>query len=684
MSYAPIARFVDSDHRGLCLEFCRVRLLGHNSDVFPKLAFRVVEMWHRHLDLNSAFSKQESLDQDTLTTTEVETLDGLVGQGCQSAESACRQRRPEWYSQPLVKTRTEVQLLRCQLRALLMGTTRVGSLTARAQSIGLTCPIPDNVDDARKALHAATTRLNRLRQNSGSHRRTELSDKASQDRQQGKAAKARILQKINKSETSRQTYRVLQAMKNRGGMVQRLDKLEIPASWPPAHVPAEQLTHLEDPKLTECTDWRTITDPLEIEYYLMLRNRLHFGQAQGTPFKVPPLSSDINWAATTSAAEDALAGCYTTTVSTAHCDHLLQACKAVTPLDSIPAELTLSEFQGKIVKWRETTTTSPSGRHLGCYKALFATSIYEESVDQDANQAFRAKQNAIAALLVSIINYAIRHQYVLHQWKSIVNTMIFKETAVYKIHRLRVIHIYEADFNLLLAVKWRRLLHHADREGLIHAGQYGGRPGCEAQSLTFLEELKYDITYLSRRTIFNFDNDAMSCYDRIIIALASIINRKYGQHRNIVAVHAKTLEDARYKLRTAKGISDLEYSHSSAFPLHGSGQGAGNSPCIWLFISSTLFDLHEQQAYGASFSSPDGTQQVRLTMVGFVDDSTGTCNDYQPMGECSLETLAERMQHDAQLWNDLLFCSGGRLELGKCSFHILHFQFKAHANHSVL
>ena len=153
-------------------------------------------------------------------------------------------------------------------------------------------------------------------------------------------------------------------------------------------------------------------------------------------------------------------------------------------------------------------------------------------------------------------------------------------------------------------MRWRRLLHYADREGLVHARQYGG-PGHEAQLLTFLEELKYDITYMNWRTIFNFDNDAMSCCDRIIIALPSLINRKYGQHRNIVAVHAKTLEDARYKLPTAKGISDLEYSHCSAFPLHGSRQGAGNLPCIWLFVSSTLFDLHEQHVQDASFSSPE-------------------------------------------------------------------------------
>jgi hypothetical protein len=74
--------------------------------------------------------------------------------------------------------------------------------------------------------------------------------------------------------------------------------------------------------------------------------------------------------------------------------------------------------------------------------------------------------------------------------------MSFKEPGNYKIHRLRVIHIYEADFNAMLAIKWRKLLHHADHYNLLHSGQYGGRPGCKAQSLTLLEELKYDLAGL--------------------------------------------------------------------------------------------------------------------------------------------------------------------------------------------
>jgi hypothetical protein len=63
-------------------------------------------------------------------------------------------------------------------------------------------------------------------------------------------------------------------------------------------------------------------------------------------------------------------------------------------------------------------------------------------------------------------------------------------------------------------------------------------------------------------------------------------------------------------------------------------------------------------------------------MVGFVDDSTGSCNDFQPSTQAPLPTLLQLMEKDAQTWNNLLHSSGGKLELPKCSFHVLHFEFK--------
>jgi hypothetical protein len=108
--------------------------------------------------------------------------------------------------------------------------------------------------------------------------------------------------------------------------------------------------------------------------------------------------------------------------------------------------------------------------------------------------------------------------------------MILKEPNNHKIHRLRVLHLFEADYNLVLGVKWRQLMQHAEQNHLLNEGQYGSRSGREASALNFLEALKNDIAHCSRKPLLNLDNDAASCYDRIIVALASLINCKYGQH----------------------------------------------------------------------------------------------------------------------------------------------------------
>jgi hypothetical protein len=249
--------------------------------------------------------------------------------------------------------------------------------------------------------------------------------------------------------------------------------------------------------------------------------------------------------------------------------------------------------------------------------------------------------------------------------------MILKELGNTKIHRLRVIHLFEADYNLILSVKWRQQIFAADKQKLVNPGQYGSYPGREATSLCLLEEPKTDISYCSRKPIINFDNDASSCYDRIIVSLSSLINRKYGQNRHVVMVNATTLREAKYHLKTALGVSDTFITHSTAWPLYGTGQGSGNSPMIWCFISSTLFDCHQSQAYGAMFQTPDRTVTVSFSMVGFVDDSTGTVNSFNATTQPSPEELLNKMTHDAQLWHDLLWCSGGMLELQKCSYHFL-------------
>ena len=120
--------------------------------------------------------------------------------------------------------------------------------------------------------------------------------------------------------------------------------------------------------------------------------------------------------------------------------------------------------------------------------------------------------------------------------------MIYKEIGNVKIHRLRVIHLYEADMGLLWGAKWGKRMKAAVHDKTIHPGQYGGLPGRDYTLLTTFEELRFEYARLTRFPFSNFNNDLASCYDRILLSITSICGIKYGLHQDIVFIHAATLE----------------------------------------------------------------------------------------------------------------------------------------------
>ena len=201
--------------------------------------------------------------------------------------------------------------------------------------------------------------------------------------------------------------------------------------------------------------------------------------------------------------------------------------------------------------------------------------------------------------------------------------MIYKEENNTKIHRLRVIHIYESDLNFLLGLKWKEAMHQGIKSNLLHEGQYGSTPGKQSQTICLLEELRLDYSLLTRTPYTNLDTDLASCYDRVLLPISSLIARGMGIHRNITLVHANTLQEAEYRLKISTVTSETSYKHCTRFPIWGCGQGAANSPTIWAFISSKLFKIFDKQAYGMKFLSPNEDEpSVQINIVGFVDDTT--------------------------------------------------------------
>ena len=60
-------------------------------------------------------------------------------------------------------------------------------------------------------------------------------------------------------------------------------------------------------------------------------------------------------------------------------------------------------------------------------------------------------------------------KYTYRRWQTVANA-IFKDTDNVRIHRTQV---YEADYNLMLGIKWRITLYQAEALHDLNAGQYG-------------------------------------------------------------------------------------------------------------------------------------------------------------------------------------------------------------------
>jgi hypothetical protein len=678
--FLPFRLYINSDHRFFFLDFSTSALFGDPSKLAspstrdirakdPVAVTTYIEAKHTHLLNNNFYDRLGALTRSDASQPELaESLDALLLQASLHAGKQCKALRRAWWSSDLAKANEKVLILNMAKAHATKNIPFDYVLSFRRQHIDVDYLPPSDIILIKAELRKAQQERDTIRRESRSYRDKFLERQADSEAIHGSKAKAGIMKTLLKQEKAKSMWQKLASL-NPSGRSKGMSSVKVPTSWPTDD--AGFTRPIENPKT--CSEWKTVDTPKEMLYYLMKRNQLHFGQAQGTPFTIEPLTAN------TATAEQVLRGDYSASELTELQRLLLQHCQR--EIDPIPAEahlipaITTSEWKRRISRWKESTTTSPSGLHLGHARAL----ISRHSLDPNSPEGKRLTeiQEGLIQAHVSLLNYSIKHSHSYDRWKNVVNVMIEKDPGDVRIHRLRVIHLYEHDFGLFLALYWKQMLRSSEARGTINAGQYGGRAGMEAQSLVFLEELKTEISTLSRKSLVNFDNDAASCYDRILPSLASLIGRKKGLHTNVAYVHATTLHDAKYKLKTAMGVSTEFYQHCASYPIYGTGQGSTNSPVIWIIISSTLFDIHNQKAHGATFCSPDQSMSISFSIVGFVDDSNCQTNFFRCNDQTSCEHLIAAATHDAQLWADLLWTSGGYLELPKCSYHVIHFDFSS-------
>ena len=106
-----------------------------------------------------------------------------------------------------------------------------------------------------------------------------------------------------------------------------------------------------------------------------------------------------------------------------------------------------------------------------------------------------------------------------------------------------------------------------------------------------------------------------------MLNLASLASRAHGQNKTITLINATTLQEAKFTLKIQLGTTVQHYSHSDLKPLYRIRQGAGNSPAVWTSISSTIFTMYNEEAHGTEYHSLDHSIQIKIYMVGFINDT---------------------------------------------------------------
>jgi hypothetical protein len=222
---------------------------------------------------------------------------------------------------------------------------------------------------------------------------------------------------------------------------------------------------------------------------------------------------------------------------------IIDYCQSITELVILPLSFTPKEMMQKYKFWPESTSTSPSGRHLGHYCAL----LPGPDCDTEAAYVFESKRSDLETMHNLSLEYALTNGYSYQRWKKVVNIMLEKEPRSLKIHRLCVTHLYEADYNLVLGNKWRQLVHHCKDNKLLHRSLNIARPGRGALEPVFVEELVNKITSLSQKPVIKNAKDATACYDRIIPGLGNLASRSHSLHQTFAIVQGCSMRNSRVR-----------------------------------------------------------------------------------------------------------------------------------------
>ena len=416
-----------TDHRAYFFEFDTAKLFGRQTPALASTAQRIlhstnVKQVTNYLKIKYEYLNFERAERLTFPGDRhryAERLDNDMVQASLVAEKKSKRYGAPAWSVALDQARKRVTILK---KCLSMAKTQLNlNAIVETSNAALNQPmeLPRTKQDCCNRLREAKREVKEIVAASYQQRDRERKQRILQLEMSGMARDATHARQLRRIQKAEEIKALMSTIRNARTSNQRrgVTSIEIPV-----HPDS-------DPKTW--TEWQIIEVPTDVITHLQNRNRLHFSQAHGTPFTVPPLSERLGFCGDASGTRDILEGRMDATGHGPHVQLLLKHLNQIDEIAQHPTYPTISEadFVGKLKVWKESTTTSPSGLHLGHYKALVAQHQFSnddpdtELADSVGMPEFSKReewdrmQQEMRTFHLHLINYALERGYSYLRWQ---------------------------------------------------------------------------------------------------------------------------------------------------------------------------------------------------------------------------------------------------------------------------
>jgi hypothetical protein len=641
--YSPVLWGLQTDHRMIWADVDLSNIFDRNQNPIniinarrlksedPRCVIRFIKSRVEHSTKSRLLAKltelQNNITNNSITLEEGEKildhLDIIRTEGIRTADKGCR-RLPMGkiaWSPQLTHIINRLQYYRLCIKKLSGSKINARTLFKAKLKAGTT-DIPQNMYEAADSISQIYCEFKELKKSATQTRVTHLENLAAAQSQASNIQYSTVLKNIQQREHIKSTFATIKNILKPGRY--GVSRIEV--------------------QNTFTSGWKLVETKDEIENGCIAENIRRFTQASHTPAMQPCQVKLLGKLGESQLATDIINGSNNENYKNLHysIQQLIPFFRRSENLDSnISTSLTIEEAQFYWKRSKEKTSCGPSGLHYGHFQVS-------------------SKHPVLASIDKIFLELSMTYGFILSRWCKTIDVMIPKKADSVKVNKLRTIMLFESDWNQMNKIIGHRIMQNSEKFNTMAPEQYGSRKGKSAIQHATNKMLLYDLLRQKKINAILIILDALSCYDRIILAFAALGLRRQGATIETTRAMFLPLLNMQHFIRTTFGDSKIFYQQSNQM-YHGIGQGNGAGPAIWATTSSPLLDEQRHNNCGLKLELSDSTI-CHIPSFTFVDDNDMNQNVSDE------SNITKESQQALDIWDRSLKATGGACAPEKCSW----------------